>query len=89
MSLSDALAALVPLGFDSHYRPAEDVLLLRTKAENAGHDMFHWGYLVGLPQVAIRWSHSRDVWVLEPLWVRLLPCITSSPIHSLVAVLYR
>ena len=82
-------AGPLPVGHYPHHRTTEDVLLLRPETEASRDPLFHWRHPARVLQVAFHRSHCRDLWVLEPLWVRLLPCITSSPIHSLVAVLYR
>jgi hypothetical protein len=62
-------AASVPVRLDPHHRTAENILLLRQKAEVTGHSMLYWWHLVGIPQVAFCRSDSGDVRLPESLWV--------------------
>ena len=62
---------LVPIWADAHHWALEDVLFLRAKTEASGDDLFHWRDSAGVLQVALRRSDCRNLWVPEPLRVRL------------------
>lgn len=54
------------------YRPQEDILLLRAQTEAPRHGMLPGRHRARLHQVAICRYDSGDLWLPQPLWVRLL-----------------
>lgn len=51
-----------------HWAP-KDILFLRTEAKVTRHDMFPGRHHSGVYEMAIYWSHYRDIWFLESLRV--------------------
>jgi hypothetical protein len=56
----------------AHYRTNKNVLLLRSKTENARDSMLYWGNITCILQVAVYWCDCGDIWVFEFVWVGLL-----------------
>jgi hypothetical protein len=65
--------ATLPLWYYPHYRPAEDVLLLRAQAEATRDGLLHRRHHHrDLLEVAIRRHCARGFRVHESVWVRIL-----------------
>ena len=62
--------ASVPVWSDTYHRHTKDVLLLRSERENPGFVMFPWRHPTRIFEMAVRWVHRGDIWVLELIWVR-------------------
>jgi hypothetical protein len=64
------LTAAFPFRTYAHHRAPEDLLLFRAKAENTRDSLFSRRNTAGVLEVAIHRSVDRNLWVLEPIWVR-------------------
>lgn len=56
---------------DTHHRSAQDILLLRAEAKAARYALLHRRHPPRLSQMAFHRRRCRDVWILEPIRVRV------------------
>lgn len=66
----NSAADLVSVGNHPHHWPSKDVLFLCAEAEITRDSLLPGWHPARILQMAILRCYRRDVWVLEPLWVR-------------------